>query len=136
MDEFGITETDVLKHRLEDHQRWRRDMQQAEQELQHWRTAAENFGHTDAHSWSLSTDELMERMQQAEQERDAGWRRAEAAESDWQHCEKQVAALTQALKDLRDDANRLCDRQLGGTYEEDCRRSIAKADAALTGAQA
>jgi len=26
LDEFGITETDVLKHRLEDHQRWRRDI--------------------------------------------------------------------------------------------------------------
>jgi hypothetical protein len=37
-----------------------------------------------------------------------------------------------ALKDLRINANRLCDRQLGGTYEDDCRRSIARADAALS----
>lgn len=39
--------------------------------------------------------------------------------------------LLRALQQLRIDANRLCDRQLGGTYEEDCRRSIAAADAAI-----
>lgn len=36
-----------------------------------------------------------------------------------------------ALRDLRQNANRLCDRNLGGTYEEDCRRSIAQADVVL-----
>lgn len=39
--------------------------------------------------------------------------------------------LREALQALRIDANRLRDRQLGGTYEEDCRRSIAHADQAL-----
>lgn len=29
------------------------------------------------------------------------------------------------------DANRLCDRNLGGTYEDDCRRSIEAARAAI-----
>lgn len=43
----------------------------------------------------------------------------------------ETADLLTALKELRQDANRLCDRGLGGTYEEDCRRSIAKVDAAL-----
>jgi hypothetical protein len=41
--------------------------------------------------------------------------------------------LVEALEQLRIDANRLCDRNLGGTYEADCRRAIAKADAALAG---
>lgn len=41
-----------------------------------------------------------------------------------------------ALKALRIDANRLCDRNLGGTYEEDCRRAIAIADAAIVRASA
>ncbi len=40
--------------------------------------------------------------------------------------------MREALKNLRIDANRLCDRNLGGTYEDDCRRSIAGADAALS----
>jgi len=40
--------------------------------------------------------------------------------------------LVAALKRLRIDANRLCDRMLGGSYEDDCRRSIAIADAVLT----
>lgn len=40
-------------------------------------------------------------------------------------------ALRQALQALIIDANRLCDRQLGGTYEDDCRRSIDKARTAL-----
>lgn len=39
--------------------------------------------------------------------------------------------LLAALKTLRIDANRLCDRQLGGSYEDDCRRSLAVADAAI-----
>jgi hypothetical protein len=39
--------------------------------------------------------------------------------------------LVAAAQELRNDANRLCDRNLGGTYEEDCRRSIAAFDAAL-----
>lgn len=39
--------------------------------------------------------------------------------------------LAEALKLLCGDANRLCDRQLGGTYEEDCRRAIDQARAAL-----
>jgi hypothetical protein len=36
-----------------------------------------------------------------------------------------------ALADLIQNANRLCDRNQGGTYEEDCRRSIARARAVL-----
>jgi hypothetical protein len=36
-----------------------------------------------------------------------------------------------ALNELRVNANRLCDRNQGGTYEEDCRRSLARADAAI-----
>lgn len=43
--------------------------------------------------------------------------------------------LLAALKALRIDANRLLDRNLGGTYEEDCRRSIALADAAIQKAE-
>jgi len=39
--------------------------------------------------------------------------------------------LQQAVETLCIDANRLCDRNLGGTYEEDCRRSITVARAAL-----
>lgn len=39
--------------------------------------------------------------------------------------------LREALKDLVIDANRLCDRQLGGSYEDDCRATIAKARQAL-----
>lgn len=44
--------------------------------------------------------------------------------------------LLAALKQLRLDANRLCDRNLGGTYEEDCRRSITAADIVITRADA
>lgn len=40
-------------------------------------------------------------------------------------------ALRQALSQLRIDANRLCDRNLGGTYEEDCRRSLDSAKRVL-----
>lgn len=39
--------------------------------------------------------------------------------------------LVGAAAELRVNANRLCDRQLGGTYEEDCRRSLARIDKAL-----
>ena len=53
------------------------------------------------------------------------WRKAVHAER------ARVKALREALRELRINANRLCDRNLGGTYEADCRRSIAKADAAL-----
>jgi len=35
LDEFGITETDALKHRLEDYERWKRDVQHAEQLPRH-----------------------------------------------------------------------------------------------------
>lgn len=45
-----------------------------------------------------------------------------------------TSTLRTALEQLRIDANRLCDRMLGGTYEDDCRRSIAAADAALADA--
>lgn len=44
-----------------------------------------------------------------------------------------VVALEAAARRLRVDANRLCDRNLGGSYEADCRRSIAGLDAVLTG---
>lgn len=43
----------------------------------------------------------------------------------------QATELFDALRELRVNANRLCDRQLGGTYEEDCRRSIARVNEAL-----
>lgn len=44
---------------------------------------------------------------------------------------KDASALREALEELRINANRLCDRNLGGTYEDDCRRSIANADVLL-----
>lgn len=40
------------------------------------------------------------------------------------------------LKTLRGDANRLCDRNLGGTYEEDCRRTLAEVAAFLARTEA
>lgn len=40
-------------------------------------------------------------------------------------------AVTTALERLIVDANRLCDRQLGGTYEADCRQSIDAARQAI-----
>lgn len=43
--------------------------------------------------------------------------------------------LLAALKALRIDANRLCDRQLGGSYEDDCRKAIVTADAAIDKAE-
>jgi hypothetical protein len=43
--------------------------------------------------------------------------------------------LLMALKELRTNANRLCDRYLGGTYEDDCRRSIEVADKAIAEAE-
>jgi hypothetical protein len=49
--------------------------------------------------------------------------------------ESHVPELLAALKALRIDANRLCDRSLGGTYEDDCRRAIAGADAAIAKAE-
>lgn len=44
----------------------------------------------------------------------------------------QVQELRKALADLRINANRLCDRNQGGTYEEDCRRSLKRAESALS----
>jgi hypothetical protein len=52
-----------------------------------------------------------------------------------EQAEAEAHALREALAQLRIDANRLCDRSLGGTYEDDCRRSIAAADAVLTAGQ-
>lgn len=46
-------------------------------------------------------------------------------------CAADRNTLSAALDGLIINANRLCDRVLGGTYEEDCRRSISKARAAL-----
>lgn len=43
--------------------------------------------------------------------------------------------LYNALNGLRRDANRLCDRQLGGSYEQDCRLAIKVADEALGAAR-
>lgn len=43
----------------------------------------------------------------------------------------QFHRLREALKALIIDANRLCDRNFGGTYEKDCRRSIAAAQAVM-----
>jgi hypothetical protein len=48
-----------------------------------------------------------------------------------EQAEQEQDRLRKALEELRINANRLCDRQLGGTYEDDCRRSLAKAEAAL-----
>lgn len=42
-----------------------------------------------------------------------------------------LRVTVEALSELRINANRLCDRQLGGTYETDCRRSLKKAEDAL-----
>ena len=39
--------------------------------------------------------------------------------------------LIEALTLLRIDANRLCDRMLGGSYEYDCRLAIRRADEVL-----
>lgn len=36
-------------------------------ELQHWRNAADDHGHADAHSWSLATDEQAARIATLEQ---------------------------------------------------------------------
>lgn len=52
-----------------------------------------------------------------------------------QRVEDSVTELHAALRELGIDANRLCDRNLGGTYEADCRRSIAKADVAMEAAR-
>lgn len=41
--------------------------------------------------------------------------------------------LVTALSLLAHTANRLCDRNLGGTYEDDCRVALAKAREALKG---
>ena len=46
-----------------------------------------------------------------------------------------LRTLAEAMEQLIIDANRLCDRNLGGTYEEDCRRSITVARRALAAAQ-
>ena len=43
--------------------------------------------------------------------------------------------LLAALKTLRLDANTLCDRCLGGTYEDDCRAAIEIADLAIAKAE-
>lgn len=40
--------------------------------------------------------------------------------------------LKSAIRTLIIDANRLCDRQLGGTYEDDARRSIQAARIAIS----
>lgn len=59
--------------------------------------------------------------QQIAHEYDRVIRRAQAAD----------ARVRAVLKELMQNTNRLCDRQLGGTYEEDARRSIAKAKEVL-----
>lgn len=47
-----------------------------------------------------------------------------------------IDGLVEAGKQLRGDANRLCDRNLGGTYEDDCRIAIKNWDTALAQANA
>lgn len=84
-------------------------------------------------------DALKARVKELEAERDA-----ELAIALWgklcvskQHEElkARLDAVLAAAKALRIDANRLCDRNLGGTYEDDCRRAIAAIDAALGAAE-
>lgn len=65
-------------------------------------------------------DETSAQLARAERERDdARTERVEALQ--------RIGTLEKALADLIIDANRLCDRGLGGTYEDDCRLSLAKA---------
>lgn len=61
-----------------------------------------------------------------------------SSQPEWNANARLIAAapdILDALKGLRISANRLCDRMLGGTYEDDCRRSIVRADAALAKAR-
>lgn len=60
---------------------------------------------------------------------------AVARYSMYQSSQAENAALAAALQALLVDANRLCDRNLGGTYEEDCGRSIEQARTVLQGLQ-
>lgn len=70
-------------------------------------------------------DETSAQLARAERERDdARTERVEALQ--------RIGTLEKALADLIIDANRLCDRGLGGTYEDDCRLSLAKARHALS----
>ena len=85
-----------------------------------------------------SLRQLREQLTAAEQARDEANRQLEVANNTidalipkLDESEQSRETLRTALHDLRVDANRLCDRQLGGTYEADCRLSIARADAAL-----
>lgn len=43
--------------------------------------------------------------------------------------------LVEVLDDLCVDANRLCDRNLGSSYEDDCRQSVAHARRAIANAE-
>ena len=66
-----------------------------------------------------------------------GFADAERLMACWNACEgiadpqATITALREALKALTIDANRLCDRNTGGSYEDDCRRSLEQARAAL-----
>lgn len=61
------------------------------------------------------------------------WRlRSQEWEQDAKRSNARLAEVAQAARALRRDANRLCDRMLGGTYEADMRRTIAEFDAVLS----
>jgi hypothetical protein len=113
-------------------------MYPTEQEEWHWRER----------DLRAEVSRLTEALEQAQRERDAAMekvdellecpsfqcpyeKRMRAAEAERDQQAGALGTLREALERLRIDANRLCDRQLGGTYEDDCRRSIAVAVAAL-----
>jgi hypothetical protein len=98
--------------------------------------------------WKATADTLSsvaERAVKAERDRDEAVMARHIAETsrgiaitERESCERLARALTQAAdalaakgRELRGDANRLADRNLGGTYEVDVRQSISEWDAAL-----
>lgn len=86
-------------------------------------TGWQRYGAEEFHRLSLQNDHAFERA-----ELSAAWR----AMLPQLECNGEpLADAIQEYGRRRIDANRLCDRQLGGTYEEDCRRAIAVADQAL-----
>jgi hypothetical protein len=79
--------------------------------------------------------DALDTIDEMERERDEAKERWDLAATSWkaraERAEADAAALWEALRTLRIDCNRLCGRQLGGTYEDDARKSIREADVAL-----